>query len=66
MVVNPPWIEFPEYERHCMGWRMGPGDGYIPDFCIWLSELDGRQGYISKHPEPKGWEGFYEPIPRVK
>lgn len=60
--MQPPWIAFPDYERHCMGWRMGPGDGYVEQ---WYRELKAmkdliRKRYCYANDPPKEWEDVYD------
>lgn len=59
---EPPWVKFPDYHRISMGWRMGPGEDYMKDFCSWFNEQspDKQSEYEQANPEPKGWLGFYE------
>ncbi|MDJ0820227.1 MAG: hypothetical protein QNJ09_00280 [Paracoccaceae bacterium] len=61
---QPPWRAVPDYERHSMGWRMGPGEDYSLAFDSWLKGLSPAefQEFVSQHPEPEGWEGFYKSI----
>ena len=57
----PPWVEFPDYERFSLGWRMGGGEDFKRDFEQFFSALteDQRQSYAAKHPEPVEWSGYY-------
>ncbi len=43
---------------------MGPGEDYYDRFYRWFSALDAQtaRGFTSGHPEPVGWEGFFEMI----
>jgi hypothetical protein len=61
---QPPWAAFPEYERHSMGWRMGPGEDYWHAFHSWIRSLEGPEAdeFVSAHPEPENWTGFYDSI----
>jgi len=59
--MRPPWIEFPDHSRHCIGWRMGAGDGYIYNFLRWYHRLDEekQKEYSAQYKPPVEWEGFY-------
>jgi len=59
-MMKPPWIEFPEYERGCMGWRMGGGEDYFDDFKKYIINMPKPEfaQYALKYPEPKEWLGF--------
>lgn len=61
---RPPWVEFPDYNRTSMGWRMGAGEDYMLDFRAWFRALDGQRKseYVSANPEPDGWFGFFDYI----
>lgn len=61
---QPPWAAFPEYERHSMGWRMGPGEDYWHAFHSWIRSLRNQDAdaFISRYPEPEDWKGFYDNI----
>ena len=56
-----PWLQFPEYPRLSMGWRMGAGEDYMVEFRTWISALDAEtlEKYQSQNEEPEGWAGFY-------
>ncbi len=28
-ILLPPWLAYPEIDRHSIGWRMGYGEDYI-------------------------------------
>ena len=55
------WLEFPDYERGSLGWRMGPGESYIRKWQKFYKNLsiEQREEYRIRYPEPIGWEGFY-------
>jgi len=60
--LNPPWKDYPSYERGSMGWRMGGGEDCWLVFWDWFAfGLSDRQRaeFAAKHPEPQGWEGTY-------
>ncbi|MCK0142550.1 hypothetical protein [Aliiroseovarius sp. F20344] len=62
--LAPPWLEFPDYSRTSMGWRMGGGEDYMAYFREWflsLSEKD-RQAYIIATAIPDEWAGWLETI----
>ena len=41
---KPPWLEFPEFKAAChIGWRMGPGEGYLIDLSDWIMSLNPEQ-----------------------
>lgn len=57
----PPWEQLPDIPPRSIGWRMGPGQDYAVAFCSWLTSMSAadREGYVSAHPEPAGWNGYY-------
>ncbi|AVW90573.1 hypothetical protein [Celeribacter baekdonensis] len=57
-----PWLQFPEYARSSMGWRMGGGEDYMFAFRTWFKALDraAQRNYQHENEEPKGWNGFYD------
>ncbi|MEX0318374.1 MAG: hypothetical protein AB3N21_10505 [Ruegeria sp.] len=61
---QPPWTAFPEYDRYSMGWRMGPGEDYWNAFHSWIRSLSrpDADAFVSAHPEPENWKGFYDSI----
>jgi hypothetical protein len=62
--MRPPWLEFPTYERFCLGWRMGPGEDYILGFDAFFSALSEEESsaYKKEFPEPSGWSGYYAEV----
>ena len=65
--LAPPWVQFSDYPRRTIGWRMGPGEQYLQDYVKWFASLDAdsRLKYINFNPEPLDWMGFYESIPLI-
>lgn len=61
---QPPWMAFPAYDRYSMGWRMGSGEDYWHAFQAWIRSLErsDMDAFISAHPEPESWRGFYDAI----
>jgi hypothetical protein len=57
----PPWLKFPNYERSCIGWRMGGGEDYWHSFWKEYCNLDSKQQkwYRQDFPEPTSWTGIY-------
>jgi len=56
----PPWEEFPTYERHTIGWRMGAGETYGYDWYKFIVSLpedyDTRLNYLRRHrAAPLNW-----------
>lgn len=56
----PPWEEFPTYERHTIGWRMGLGEDYLYDWHAFVKQLpsdyEARLSYLRGHrPAPLNW-----------
>ncbi len=60
--IKPPWIEYPDYEPYCLGWRMGSGEDYIDDWYGFIKNLDRNKlkKYFDKYNIPKEWK------PRLK
>lgn len=60
--MEPPWIAFPDIPLGSIGWRMGGGESFLMIWDKWYIKLsnDIRLQYQVNHPEPAGWEGFYE------
>jgi hypothetical protein len=52
--LAPPWEQFPEYERHTIGWRMGTGEDWLGMWHVFLEQLDpapdARLAYLRRHP----------------
>lgn len=63
--MKPPWLEFPDLPRGCMGWRMNGGEDYMDDWIRWYRGLmsQKRKEYRDRYPEPEGWRGFYKQFP---
>jgi len=63
-VINPPWIEFPDYKPGCMGFRMGGGEDYMDKWKSFLNSLSKKQKeeFKLKNPAPDGWEIYYLPF----
>lgn len=59
---KPPWVEFPDYDRYSMGWRMGGGEDHIFKLYVYFKKIDSEQldKYKERYPEPKGWIGWYD------
>ena len=62
--MEPPWKVFPDYSRFSMGWRMGPGEGFIMEYRSWFKALTDKEtfNYKEKHKEPEEWVGFFDSI----
>ncbi|MFC4349455.1 hypothetical protein ACFO5Q_16500 [Kordiimonas lipolytica] len=60
----PPWEQEPDTPRNSIGWVMGTGAEYWHRFTSWFKELDDetRQAFMSAHPEPQDWRGFYDDL----
>ena len=59
----PPWEEFPDYERHTLGWRMGTGEAYLDDYYTFIQQLSNdyetRLNYLKRHrPAPLNWDTY--------
>jgi len=61
--MNPPWDEYPNYERSDLGWRMGAGETYLAKFERWFSDLtpEEKAQFAERHSEPDSWLGYYTP-----
>jgi len=59
--LRPPWVEYPEYPRYSLGWRMGDGEDYIYRWGEWFATLSDSEvdAYALLYPEPLDWRGFY-------
>ncbi len=58
--LPPPWVEFPTYERYCIGWRMGGGEDWLGLWHVFLEGLGDdpavRLAYLRRHaPAPMNW-----------
>lgn len=61
--LAPPWEEFPDYERHTIGWRMGSGESWLEFFRLFLDRLptdfDTRLAYLQRHAKaPYNWSDW--------
>ena len=59
-VMNPPWEEFPTYERYTIGWRMGAGESYLYAWSDYMKSIprdfQSRLDYLQTHrPAPLTW-----------
>lgn len=52
--LAPPWAKFPTFERYCIGWRMGSGEGWLNLCSVFFEDLPGdeatRMAYLRRHP----------------
>ena len=58
--IVPPWAKYPDYERYCLGWRMGAGEGWLCFCSVFLETLPTdyatRLAYLRRHPPaPLSW-----------
>ena len=58
--LAPPWEAYPDYERYTIGWRMGPGEGWLTMWWQFLEEvvptMEARLAYLLRHPPaPESW-----------
>ena len=60
-ILLPPWLAYPEIERHSIGWRMGYGEDYIGKWSRWYQKLPAKKSadYQELFPEPPTWKGFW-------
>lgn len=58
--MNPPWIQYPDYQPNCAGFRMGDGEDYLSDWWKFWNGLDliSRRKFLSTHNPPAGWEAY--------
>ena len=58
----PLWEEYPGLPLRSMAWRMGHGETYWHEFDEWFAcqPPEANRRYALEHPEPLGWDGFYE------
>lgn len=58
---KPPWLVYPCFGRHALGWRMGDPNTYWSTFwdkyCVLTRQQ--RKWYRQDFPEPRGWNGTY-------
>lgn len=61
-IMKPLWMEYPEYERYSLGWRMGAGEDYAGSFWGWFEALpeSDKKEYMELFPEPITWKGFWD------
>lgn len=59
--MKPPWKEYPNYEPHCLGFRMGGGEDYMDTWFAFWNYMDNemREEFKQSNPAPKGWEYCY-------
>jgi len=62
--MNPLWKEFPDYDPHCLGWRMGGGEDYLASWRKYLRALSAEElaAYMAKEPAPEGWQDYYDSL----
>jgi hypothetical protein len=58
--LAPPWERYPDYERYCIGWRMGAGEDWMCLWSVFLEQLpedrETRLAYLRRHPPaPVSW-----------
>lgn len=60
-MMLPPWLAYPEIERHSIGWRMGYGEDYLDKWSRWYQKLPAKKSadYQELFPEPPTWKGFW-------
>ncbi len=60
-ILLPPWLAYPEIERHSIGWRMGGGEDYMGKWHRWYQKLPAKKSdeYRQLFPEPPTWKGFW-------
>lgn len=60
--IQPPWREFPDFDRRSMFWRMGRGEDYLNEFSKYFNRITHRDKTIYKltNPEPYEWTKFYD------
>lgn len=58
----PPWLQFSDYPRFCIGWRMGAGEDYMENWREFLKNLspDEKEQYKNDNPAPEEWESIYD------
>lgn len=57
-VLPPPWLRFPEISRSSIGWRMGPGQGFMLVWYRWQESQSTEQleSYFRRFaPIPVAW-----------
>ncbi len=42
-ILLPPWLAYPEIDRHSIGWRMGYGEDYIGKWHRWYQKLPAKK-----------------------
>ncbi|HET9955983.1 MAG TPA: hypothetical protein VFQ61_15855 [Polyangiaceae bacterium] len=68
--LEPPWARFPDYERYCMGWRMGSGEDWLGLWHVFVEQLPrdeaSRLAYLRRHPPaPINWADHVENVLRL-
>jgi hypothetical protein len=60
----PPWKEFPDYEPHCLGWRMNGGEDYLEAWRRFMRALsqEERAAYVANEPAHEGWQDYYDAL----
>ena len=58
---EPPWLAFPDYEMHSMGFRMGSGEDYNIQFSNWYNSasLEEIESFKQQFPEIEKYSGYY-------
>ena len=58
---EPPWLVFPDYEMHSMGFRMGSGEDYNIQFSNWynFASLEEIESFKQQFPEIEKYSGYY-------
>ena len=61
--LAPPWEEFPHYERHTIGWRMGDGESWLGFCSLFFKKLptdfESRLAYLQRHAKaPYTWSDW--------
>lgn len=62
--LAPPWEEFPDYERHTIGWRMGSGESWLGFMGEFLdkhlpTDFETRLAYLQRHAKaPYTWSDW--------
>lgn len=60
--ISPPWVQFPDKDAMDMFWKMGAGEDYIISFSRIYNPLSEQEKQVYRliHPQPPGWDDFYE------
>ncbi|MBP8251725.1 MAG: hypothetical protein KAX40_05135 [Herpetosiphon sp.] len=54
----PPWLRFPKYPRHSIGWRMGLGEEYVNGWKTWAktqTQTELLDYFREYQPVPHEW-----------